>query len=119
MRVPRAPRARLERDMSAGYARGIARLEQRVDAHCASEIVRRPLGGPLRAASCDLHCSIPRLSSDSRLRGGSLLPSRRSPPAPAGMGLRVIMVLLDLFYPSRRQSSAAFALVVDALRYRG
>jgi DNA-binding transcriptional LysR family regulator len=24
-----------------------------------------------------------------------------------------------LFYPSRRQSSAAFALVVDALRYRG
>ena len=23
-----------------------------------------------------------------------------------------------LFYPSRRQSSAAFALVVDALRYR-
>src|SRR5215207_5487246 len=31
MRVPRAARARLERDMSAGYARGIARLEQRVD----------------------------------------------------------------------------------------
>jgi DNA-binding transcriptional LysR family regulator len=24
-----------------------------------------------------------------------------------------------LFYPSRRQSSAAFGLVVDALRYRG
>ncbi len=24
-----------------------------------------------------------------------------------------------LFYPSRRQSSAAFSLVVDALRYRG
>jgi len=24
-----------------------------------------------------------------------------------------------LFYPSRRQSSAAFALVIDALRYRG
>jgi DNA-binding transcriptional LysR family regulator len=24
-----------------------------------------------------------------------------------------------LFYPSRRQSSAAFALVVDALRFRG
>jgi DNA-binding transcriptional LysR family regulator len=24
-----------------------------------------------------------------------------------------------LFYPSRRQSSAAFALVVDALRYQG
>jgi DNA-binding transcriptional LysR family regulator len=24
-----------------------------------------------------------------------------------------------LFYPSRRQSSAAFALVVDALRHRG
>ena len=24
-----------------------------------------------------------------------------------------------LFYPSRRQSSAAFALLVDALRYRG
>ena len=33
MRVPRAARARLERDMSAGYARRIARLEQRVDAH--------------------------------------------------------------------------------------
>jgi DNA-binding transcriptional LysR family regulator len=24
-----------------------------------------------------------------------------------------------LYYPSRRQSSAAFALLVDALRYRG
>ena len=24
----------------------------------------------------------------------------------------------DLYYPSRRQSSSAFALVVDALRYR-
>src|SRR5206468_7091471 len=45
MRVPRAARARFERDMSAGYARRIARLEQRVDAHSASKVLRRPLGG--------------------------------------------------------------------------
>jgi DNA-binding transcriptional LysR family regulator len=41
---------------------------------------------------------------------------------------RLIRVLADwcppfsgyhLYYPSRRQSSAAFALLVDALRYRG
>jgi hypothetical protein len=25
----------------------------------------------------------------------------------------------DLYYPSRRQASPAFALLVDALRYRG
>ncbi len=34
----------------------------------------------------------------------------RCPPRP----IRAI-----LYYPSRRQSSAAFALLVDALRYRG
>src|SRR5215218_8988328 len=72
MRVPRGARARLERDMSAGYARRIARLEQRVDAHWASEIIRWSLGGRPRAASCDLHCPIPCLLPDiGPLRGGS------------------------------------------------
>ena len=36
----RGARARAERDMSAGYARRIARLKQRVNAHGAGEIPR-------------------------------------------------------------------------------
>src|SRR5215211_490804 len=96
MRVPRAARVRLERDMSAGYARRIARLEQRVDAHWASEVIRRSLGGRPRAASCDLHCSIPCFSRDIRpLRGGSGCCQRSDPPVPARMRLRVIMMPPD------------------------
>ena len=81
MRVPRTARARLERDVPAGYARRIARLEQWVDAHRASEVIRRSLGGRPRAVSCDLHCSIPCLSRNIRpLRGGSSGCCQRSDP---------------------------------------
>jgi hypothetical protein len=34
-------------------------------------------------------------------------------------GMRLAAAGYHLYYPSRRQSSAAFALVVEALRYRG
>ena len=81
MRVPRAARARLERDMSAGDARRIARLEQRVDAHWASEVIRRSLGGRPRAASCDLHLFHSLLESghSTPARRQRLLPGQRSP----------------------------------------
>src|SRR5215218_7755720 len=59
MRVPCAARARLEGDVSAGYAGRIARLEQRVDAHLASEVITRSLGGRPRTVAYDLHHSIP------------------------------------------------------------
>src|SRR3954454_2920102 len=59
MCVPSGARARLERDMSAGYARRIARLKQRVDADSAGEVLRRSSGGRPRAVSYDLHWSVP------------------------------------------------------------
>ena len=47
MGVPCRARARLEGDARATNARRSGRLEQRVNADCAGEIIRRPLAGRL------------------------------------------------------------------------
>src|SRR5437764_5998179 len=49
MRVPCRPRAGLECDAGALNKGGIRRLKERVDAHSASEPLRRPFRGSLRA----------------------------------------------------------------------
>jgi hypothetical protein len=66
-----------------GYARRIARLEERVDAHSASEVLRRPLGRGPRTASCDLHCSIPCLSWEIRPLGGGSSGGRHCSDSPS------------------------------------
>src|SRR4051812_22046189 len=55
MRVPRRPRAGLERHVGARDARGIRRSKQRIDAHGAGEPVRRSCARGLRSSSLDVH----------------------------------------------------------------
>ena len=45
--------------------------------------------------------------------------SRQGPPDAGARRLVPALPGYHLYYPSRRQPSAAFALLVDALRYRG
>ncbi len=55
MGMPCCPSAGLERDTRAARPSRIGRLEQRVDAYRAGEILVRPLAGRLRAVSFDVH----------------------------------------------------------------
>src|SRR5438045_3437355 len=55
VRVPRGARARLKGDAGAGSTRRLGTFEQRVDPNGASEPIRWPLAGPLRATSFDFH----------------------------------------------------------------
>src|SRR6267143_894659 len=55
MRVPCSPRARLEGYAGALNTCRIGCLKKRVDSYRATEPIRRPLGGRLRANSFDLH----------------------------------------------------------------
>src|SRR5262245_3174582 len=68
MRVPRRARARLESDAGAGDACRVGRLEQRIDAHRAGEIVGGSFAGRLRTASFYVHRFLSFFRR--RLRGG-------------------------------------------------
>ena len=51
VRVPRGPSARLKRDARRPYAGWCRRVNQRLDPHCAGEILRLPLARGLGATS--------------------------------------------------------------------
>src|SRR5438105_2956479 len=59
MRMPRRVRTRFEGDARTADTRGLRRLEQRIDAYCAREPVRRTFRGRLRPSSFDFHINTP------------------------------------------------------------
>ena len=85
MRMP-ACGTRLEGDARTKKARRCRRLEQRIDADRASEIIRRSLARRLRTASFDLHDLAPPIIGQSTIVCASRLRrsrQRREPPATA------------------------------------
>src|SRR5207245_10180146 len=83
MRMPCSPRARLERDARALNKCGIRRVKKRIDPYRASEPLRRPFRGRLRANSFDLHIRapfvvLPSYSKGLKIRSAKALYGRSS-----------------------------------------